>query len=126
MRTSLDDDDSDSDSDNGSDPTRGSDSEDDMLEASDQMLRFSSHDQPGSWDDFGDLVEKAKERERNANGQIEAEVIVDFGALSFVEKRKTSHKVEDDKEASIRKALSLGNEEELWCTFATLFLPLTC
>ncbi|KAH8104961.1 hypothetical protein DFH11DRAFT_1519106, partial [Phellopilus nigrolimitatus] len=67
-----------------------------------------------AWDDFGELVEKAKERERNASMAASPKVIVDFGELSFVEQRRETRKVEDDKEEAIRIALSLGYESEIW------------
>ena len=119
IKTSLpsSEDDGEFDSDLSSDPTRVS--EDDILESvSDQTLTFNSHDKSGcAWEKFGELIDKAKEREVQAGDRIASEVIIDFGALSFVERRRTSRKVEDDKEEAIRKALSLGEEGDLWCKF---------
>lgn len=96
-------------------------SEDDVLDLTGRKLELSSIAKLEVWEGFGELVEKAKSRERMQTMRVRLrkrvlpKVIVDFGALSFVETRRESRKVEDDKEDAIRNALSLGEEGDLWC-----------
>lgn len=122
VRTSL--------SDNGVDESDGEkqdgsprSSEDGELDMDGQAIELCISQNPHAWDDFGRLVEEAKERERRAGVRVPPEVTVDFGALSFVERREEARKSEDDKEESIRNALSLEPEGEIWCKciYITLF-----
>ncbi|EJC98880.1 UDP-Glycosyltransferase/glycogen phosphorylase [Fomitiporia mediterranea MF3/22] len=76
--------------------------------------------QTHSWDDFGKRVEAARGRERRAGVRIPPKVIVDFGALSFLERNQDVRKVEDSKEEAIRNALGLGVETEIWYTRASI------
>lgn len=74
---------------------------------------------PDVWDGLGKLIEQAKEREAatvtKKGRRRQPKVIVDFGALSFVERRLEPQKVEDAKEQAIRHALSLGQVDKIWC-----------
>ncbi|THH03783.1 hypothetical protein EW145_g6012 [Phellinidium pouzarii] len=107
-------------SDNTSNEDEGSESsprtsEDEEMDIDGRTLVIAATQRLHAWEDFGERVEKAKERERKASTRVSPKVIVDFGVLSFVEQRRESRKVEDDKEEAIRNALSLGSEgEKVW------------
>ena len=126
--------DSASDRDDSPVPSSGSESDvddDDDTSSRDEDEEFNGHSlglcvlqSPEVWDELQTLIDSAKERESSAQvprRRRRPKVIVDFGALSFVERKLEPQKVEDAKEQSIRHALSLGRDEKIWCMHSTVF-----
>lgn len=120
MRTSVpetDDDDASS-MEHGSSPS----SDDEEIDIEGRMIQLVVVQKPQAWDDFGKRVAEAKERERSASVRMPPKVIVDFGALSYLARPQSHKKSRDDKEEAIRRALSLGEEENIWCKRLTMTL----
>ena len=125
--------DSASDRDDSPVPSSGSESDvddDDDTSSRDEDEEFNGHSlglcvlqSPEVWDELQTLIDSAKERGSSAPvlKRRRPKVIVDFGALSFVERKLEPQKVEDAKEQSIRHALSLGRDEKIWCMHSTVF-----
>ena len=70
-----------------------------------------------AWKHLSDHVDVAKAR----SSDISADVIIDFGPLTFLENDERSHKsvtydVEKAKEMAVRRALALDEENDIWCT----------
>lgn len=110
-----------------------SDSEDDGLtsqssldeeaDLSGRTLELCAMKDLHAWDLFDKFILEAKERELNRTKHVSSKVIVNFGALSFVERVEEVKRVEDVKERAIRDALSLQQESEIWCKpFLTIYL----
>ena len=64
------------------------------------------------------LIAKAKERSKKSTADISARTIVDFGPLSFVERRSSPTNIQDAKEVAIRDALAIPVEEKIWCMYS--------
>ncbi|KAI5117363.1 hypothetical protein M0805_002477 [Coniferiporia weirii] len=94
----------------------GQSSDEEKIDIEGRTLEIGVTQLPEAWKDFGEMVEKAKRRERETGKRVSSKVTIDFGALSFVEQREETRRVEDDKEEAIRNALSLGLDDEIWYT----------
>lgn len=81
-----------------------------------RTVEFGVVQRHDAWDNLGELVRAAKEREANATIRLLARTFVDFGALTFTEQQSGSLDGISGKEMSIRRHLSLGAESEIWCT----------
>ena len=75
------------------------------------------------WVDFDHLVKAAKEREVKAGIHVPARTFVDFGALTYTERHADPQEAASTKESSIRRALSLGGEPEVWCACSSSINP---
>ena len=113
VRTSLPDGDDGDGSEGENDSSPSSDDEDIDLEG--RRIELGVSQNPHAWDDFAARVEEAKERERKAGIREPPKVIVDFGALSYLERPQDKKKSDDERAEAIRRALSLGEDEEIWC-----------
>ncbi|KAL5482822.1 hypothetical protein ACEPAI_9417 [Sanghuangporus weigelae] len=119
VRSSLSDTDSDSDgTDKEQESSSSSDDEEPDIDQRTIVLGVARN--TPVWDDMETHVKEAKEREQEAGIKTPPKVVVDFGPLSFVDGQSKETEVEDNTEHSIRNALGLGEDGEIWYTRARI------
>lgn len=91
-----------------------------IIDLEGRYVKFCAMERSNCWDNFGELVDKAVEREQESKLSVASTVVVDFGELSFVEQGEQAQKVEDNKENAIRRALGYALDEKIWCMLCLL------